>query len=300
MALGRSNLHSLPLQGVYYIVFAQLKKAMNRLAGFGDGAPAPQTRREKELHATKELLAKSNDLLREVDESHIMKENLARQYPKFDRSELKIGPLLGVGGFAIVFEVKDFHLRLPDEVEVLQPMEELQDTQNSAPSSGSLSSRSHQDLTLNERRTVSEQTAVSTNCEESQTTDTTVVNTSELDLPTAISHGDVLPVHDDSHYDIRSARSQMAENVRRNGEARYAIKRLHRDLSDLERVRGMIDLAIEVKFLSVLWHPNIGKFQLSWFFHDASLPVVSPTMKLMFVECFIPISRSLLLSSLTQ
>ena len=42
-------------------------------------------------------------------------------------------------------------------------------------------------------------------------------------------------------------------------DARYAIKRLHWDtLSDFERVRGSIDLAMEAKYLSALSHPNIG------------------------------------------
>ena len=43
--------------------------------------------------------------------------------------------------------------------------------------------------------------------------------------------------------------------------ARYAIKRLKSDLNELNRVRGAIDLAIEVKLLSRLHHPNIGKLQ---------------------------------------
>jgi hypothetical protein len=42
--------------------------------------------------------------------------------------------------------------------------------------------------------------------------------------------------------------------------ARYAIKRLKSDLSDISRARGAIDLAIEVKILTQLNHPNIGMF----------------------------------------
>ena len=66
----------------------------------------------------------------------------------------------------------------------------------------------------------------------------------------------------DNHYDIEEARSIMKENVRRNGDARYAIKRLRKDdLDDRETARGMIDLYIEVRVLERLFHPNIVKMR---------------------------------------
>jgi hypothetical protein len=67
--------------------------------------------------------------------------------------------------------------------------------------------------------------------------------------------------HDNSHvhYDIRKARHWMEKQCQRKGVSRYALKRLHNNLSDLERARGMVDLAVEAKFLSVVWHPNISK-----------------------------------------
>jgi hypothetical protein len=77
------------------------------------------------------------------------------------------------------------------------------------------------------------------------------------DLPTEEIMMVIAP--DDSHYDVKDARFMMSKQVRRKGSARYAIKKLHSDLNDLERARGMIDMALEVKYLSVLWHPNIGK-----------------------------------------
>jgi hypothetical protein len=45
----------------------------------------------------------------------------------------------------------------------------------------------------------------------------------------------------------------MAHMVRRNDDARYAVKD-YTVITDLERARGMIDLAIEAKYLSVMWH----------------------------------------------
>jgi hypothetical protein len=62
------------------------------------------------------------------------------------------------------------------------------------------------------------------------------------------------------HYDVRKARKWMEKKCQRNGVSRYALKRLHDHLSDVERARGTIDLAVEAKYLSVVWHPNISKF----------------------------------------
>lgn len=65
---------------------------------------------------------------------------------------------------------------------------------------------------------------------------------------------------DDSHYHIDEARDLMNKKVLRRGVTRYALKRLHDNLSEFEKARAVIDLAIEAKYLSVVWHPNIGRF----------------------------------------
>jgi hypothetical protein len=66
---------------------------------------------------------------------------------------------------------------------------------------------------------------------------------------------------DEFHYELHTAQSHMSKRCIRFGSARYAVKRLRDDLSDLDRVRGMIDLAIEIKFFRVIWHPNIVKMR---------------------------------------
>jgi hypothetical protein len=66
---------------------------------------------------------------------------------------------------------------------------------------------------------------------------------------------------EEDHYDLDTARSHMSKRCLRFGSARYAIKRLRGDLSELDRVRGMIDLAIEIQFFRVIWHPNIVKMR---------------------------------------
>ena len=69
------------------------------------------------------------------------------------------------------------------------------------------------------------------------------------------------PLKEDEFYDISEARERMAKNFMRNGDARYAVKYLHEDLSPLEDARGKCDLAIEAKYLSVVSHPNIIKMR---------------------------------------
>jgi hypothetical protein len=63
------------------------------------------------------------------------------------------------------------------------------------------------------------------------------------------------------HYDLHTAQSYMSKRCIRKGSCRYAVKRLRKDLSALDRTRGLIDLAIEIKFFRVLWHPNIVKMR---------------------------------------
>ena len=51
----------------------------------------------------------------------------------------------------------------------------------------------------------------------------------------------------------------MRKNNLRYGSARYAVKRLQPNLGQVDQARGAVDLAIEIKFLSTIWHPNISK-----------------------------------------
>ena len=68
---------------------------------------------------------------------------------------------------------------------------------------------------------------------------------------------------ENQHYNVDQARTLMVAIQRRNGtDARFAIKRLRKNLSEYERVRGIIDLAIETNVLARLWHPNISKCTL--------------------------------------
>jgi len=78
-------------------------------------------------------------------------------------------------------------------------------------------------------------------------------------VSTVIDTPEEMTNNDHVHYDIGKARYWMEKRCLRKGVARYALKRLHGDLSELEQARGMIDLAVEAKYLTVVWHPNISK-----------------------------------------
>ena len=58
-------------------------------------------------------------------------------------------------------------------------------------------------------------------------------------------------------------RADLHDRVKKEGEARYAIKTLLPELKDDEEEleKGIIDLAIEAKFLCVLEHPHIIKMR---------------------------------------
>lgn len=51
----------------------------------------------------------------------------------------------------------------------------------------------------------------------------------------------------------------MSNNDRRDGYARYAIKKIHNDLDEESTIEAIVDLALEAKFLTVLDHPHIIK-----------------------------------------
>jgi hypothetical protein len=74
----------------------------------------------------------------------------------------------------------------------------------------------------------------------------------------SLEHSAADDAHDE-HYDVNHARQHMQQHIRRNGEARYAVKCLRKNSNALEQTQGMIGMALEAKFLSALRHPNIGK-----------------------------------------
>jgi len=58
-----------------------------------------------------------------------------------------------------------------------------------------------------------------------------------------------------------ASRTHMANNYLRDGDARYAIKKMRNDLDKEDTLKGIYDLAVEAKFLAVIDHPHIIKIR---------------------------------------
>jgi hypothetical protein len=179
------------------------------------------TEASNDIKAARRLLANSPAILREVEESALVQRH-KRSYPKFAPSEVKVGPLLGTGGYCGVHEVLDFDLAEAQTAE--------HDGSVSSPEGSHVgeSKEPHQD-------------------------DPIVVPV-RRELVDLLVGGNDDDETEHPHYDVNAARRLMKDHVLRHGEARYAIKRLKKELKgELERARAMLDLAIEAKFLSALW-----------------------------------------------
>mmetsp|Transcript_24683 Transcript_24683/g.49896 ORF Transcript_24683/g.49896 Transcript_24683/m.49896 type:complete len:414 (-) Transcript_24683:86-1327(-) len=153
------------------------------------------------------LLKRAREVVEEKSKtSTIFDEEAERQVPRFDKSECKLGRVLGRGGFCVVREILNFNLDKNSPLDVTNKNGD------------------------------------------------TLVDEEEDEFGELRYDGGVL-VQD---------RQFMARRCLRKGKhARYAIKTLSDDcLKDPERfVGGVIDLAIESRFLSVVRHPNIIKMR---------------------------------------
>mmetsp|Transcript_22592 Transcript_22592/g.40773 ORF Transcript_22592/g.40773 Transcript_22592/m.40773 type:complete len:423 (-) Transcript_22592:190-1458(-) len=74
-------------------------------------------------------------------------------------------------------------------------------------------------------------------------------------------HDNIIIEDEDIITEEMDAKIFMSKNAIRNGEARYAIKKLRDDLNEEKRENAVLDLAIESKVLSTLMHPNIVKLR---------------------------------------
>ena len=220
----------------------------------------------------KKLFLSGKTILEELETSDLFENHSGsdclNHYPTFDISELVIGPVLGHGGFGIVHEVQDIVLS----------------SDNDRPNSRTNMNHALHPIVVHEN--------------DDATTESDSDNTNSKSQKKKRHNAMEGP----EHFDRNVARSYLAANVRRRcttptlltsnhgsnklnkhksmmpvssttkdnknttaptTAARYAVKRLKSDLNELSRVRGAIDLAIEVKILSRLHHPNIGRFQKS-------------------------------------
>ena len=179
------------------------------------------TQGSDDIKAARRLLASSAAILREVEESALVQHH-KRSYPTFAPSEVKEGPLLGTGGYCSVHEILDFEWA---ESELAGTGERATSPEGGLAEEGRKPHR-----------------------------DGPVVVPVKRELLDLLVGGNDDDEGEHPHYDVNAARRLMKDHVLRHGEARYAIKRLKKELKgELERARAMLDLAIEAKFLSALW-----------------------------------------------
>jgi hypothetical protein len=182
-------------------------------------------------------------VLAAIDSSHIVldRDHEPRPLPTFHLEEVTLGKVLGTGGFGIVFEVQNFVETPESDAETGCAMEVSEDKKSS-------------DSLLEINSDSSKDIAASTGVIQKKATP----RRREFSI-TATKDEDFFSGNLHIHYDVRKAKRWMVLHALFSDQKpRYALKRLQIGLSPRERTRGMLDLAVEAKFLSIVWHPNIS------------------------------------------
>jgi len=160
---------------------------------------------------------------------------------------LNIGDLLGTGSYSNVYEINEFRLI---ETEV----SEASNTDN-----GKVNISNEEINIRNSTATKNSEVANSQGSAFIDQKDSELVDPQGSELKEPQEEAD--KIQGLSQFNEKKSRTFMAKNCKRNGSARYAIKRLKPDLDEEHRVRAILDLAIEIEFLSALDHPNIIKMR---------------------------------------
>jgi hypothetical protein len=208
---------------------------------------------QQENEFARRMLEKSDAILAEVDRAYIIKDrgHKVRAMPTFRPEEISLGRVLGTGGFGIVNEIKGFFLDKGEDQADCQTQAQSEEDSNEEVVSA-LIQNNPQDIADATSPLLPATGLRKRNGSETKLTDQRAANVTDK----ATQAADLLDAH--IHYDVKQAKEVMSKRAVKCGRGRYALKRLHADLSQLERARGMIDLAVEAKYLSVVWHPNIS------------------------------------------
>ena len=203
----------------------------------------------KKQKTANEIWDEAPAVLESVDKSWVFQNYKSNEYPTFTEQELLVdlqNGKLGQGGFSNVYEIIGINLL---SVGDQQPQQEQHDQQPQK-------EQGQQDQ--------QQQNGVVVQQEETATTTTTTTTTTTSNGKMNVNDVNIVNVVDEhnQHYDVKTARLIMSQRCMRFGSARYALKRLRPDLqTDVDYARGALDLAIEIKFLSVVQHPNIIKMR---------------------------------------
>eukprot|EP00934_Nitzschia_sp_Nitz4_P002474 Nitzschia sp. Nitz4//scaffold159_size51929//1114//2819//NITZ4_006869-RA/size51929-processed-gene-0.11-mRNA-1//-1//CDS//3329537544//2464//frame0 len=192
-----------------------------------------------EAKRVEDIYASADKILAKTDNARLFKVSEVRTFPTFRYNEIIMGPKLGKGGFSNVSEIENFRI----DVSEVSPTPQAEES--AVPARGAPTRETSDDI----------DGAISR-------LETSAKNY-QKDESAPVSYADLLneKKEDDVHYHVDGAREFMTHNAKRYGSSRYAIKKLREDLNPVDQARGAIDLAIEIKILSAIWHPNIIKMR---------------------------------------
>jgi hypothetical protein len=213
------------------------------------------------------ILSKADQVLAAVDESFIVtkRDHKVRPLPTFRYDEIALGKVLGTGGFGIVYEITNITI----------------DRQANS-SNGNCSNESNAPLEGSDQTEPPSSNAVQQQLKDGIDIehDKTTWQRHEASSTRSISSADIYSNQDSHiHYKVHKAKDWMEKYCCMTSSkvvtSRYALKRLQKGLTAIERSRGMLDLAVEAKYLSIVWHPNISKYiSAKWSFFGASTNIV--------------------------
>jgi serine/threonine protein kinase len=196
------------------------------------------------------ILASADQVLKRVDCAPIFSKLQVREFPSFELDEVEFGPELGTGGYSRVQEVTN--VRLLTVVSSSSSSKEVVVDDDAAADDDDDESSSQ-----NDNNNKNNEPSTTTQQKQQQKEDEDAI-----DFIAQIMRKKAGVDGDEQHYDVGTARETIAQKcVRVGNESRYAVKKLKVELDEVARARGALDLAIEIRYLSVLWHPNIVKLR---------------------------------------
>lgn len=189
-----------------------------------------------------------NDLCRK---SELVNEDAEARIPRFDKRELSTGHILGKGGYSIVREISVVTLFKPKSRENSTKhfgnvLRSSMCRRNSFGSSAGYRRNSNDFSNVARTYPMRESNFEFPNQEpQDPSCESTGAESFDWDEDEMMKQ-----VHD---------RAFIANHCMRGGEARYAVKKLHSsyDTDPRQHFNGIVDLAVEARFLAFVRHPNI-------------------------------------------
>eukprot|EP00542_Grammatophora_oceanica_P015018 CAMPEP_0194036986 /NCGR_PEP_ID=MMETSP0009_2-20130614/9362_1 /TAXON_ID=210454 /ORGANISM="Grammatophora oceanica, Strain CCMP 410" /LENGTH=501 /DNA_ID=CAMNT_0038678971 /DNA_START=162 /DNA_END=1667 /DNA_ORIENTATION=+ len=205
---------------------------------------------------THELMRTAHDIVESsIDGSRLFKPDSASKLPRFDYSELTLGRTIGRGGFCTVTEITAIRSPVPGGKKATWLFRKKK-------------SRTPSDRNLTAPDSPSSRKSSSKNGNNNN-------NPNPLGGPDSSYHNGV--IDETINGTDRSSKEYMSYRAVHRGQAKYVIKRVAEEWEYQNRItflKGVIDLAMETKFLNSVNHPNIieprgfaegGAFQPGYF-----------------------------------